>query len=203
MKKHIIILLGLLFLCFSVNAQSKKIKIIVKDISNNLVVDAVILFDNVRQKKTTNSFGILKTKLKSDPKEISAFHPIIGIKKIKYKGEEEVLIIIGKDNDANKIDLNSEGMNSKNKNFNSIYDYLRGKVAGVNISSDNVITIRGYNSLSGNMTPLFILNDMEITQDIFGRIIPNEIKNATILKGPETSRYGIRGANGVIIIRTK
>lgn len=202
MKKHIIILLGLLFLCLSVNAQSKKIKIIVKDISNNLVTNAVILFDNVRQKKTTNSFGVLKTKLKSDPKEISAFHPIIGIKKIKYNGEEEIVIIIGKDNDANKIDINSEGMNSEYKNFNTIYECLRGAVSGVNVASNNSITIRGFNTVNGSTTPLFILNGLNVGQDTFGKIIPYTIKSLTVLKGPEASRYGVRGANGVIEVVT-
>ena len=85
----------------------------------------------------------------------------------------------------------------------SIYDYLRGQIAGVNVSSDEEITIRGYNSINGDMTPLFILNETTVSKEIFGNIRPLDIKSVTVLKGPETTRYGVRGANGVIIVTTK
>ncbi|MCI2229094.1 TonB-dependent receptor plug domain-containing protein [Polaribacter sp. MSW13] len=71
------------------------------------------------------------------------------------------------------------------------------------MSSDDVISIRGYGSINGNMTPLFVVNGSNVSQETFGQIIPNDIKSVTILKGPETARYGVRGSNGVIVITTK
>lgn len=203
MTKKIIILIGFLFLNVNINAQSDQIIIKVKDEKNRAVAGATILLDNTKQNALTDLNGVFKTKLDFIPKTISAFHPAIGIAKVKYEGEKKFIILIRK---GKNIALNN---NSKNQisgetiQINSIYDYVRGRVSGVNVSSDNVITIRGYNSLQGNMTPLFILNGAQITQDVFGRIIPQEIKRITVLKGNDTAIYGIRGANGVIVVETK
>lgn len=199
MKKYIFILLGVLFFSANIYAQDKKITIKVIDVNNKPIAGAIILFDFEKQKNWTNSNGIYKTKLKFEPKEISAFHPNIGIKKIKYNGENNLIIKIKKGNDLNL----SANRQENSGQFSTIYDYLRGKFPGVHVSSDNTIAIRGYNSINGNMTPLFILNETNVSQDVFGAIIPNDIKSVTVLKGPETTRYGVRGANGVIIVKTK
>jgi len=202
-KRHFIILLTSLFISLGMNSQNKKITIRVKDVNNKPVSGAIILLDDVKQNVWTNSNGVFKTKLKSVPKEISAFHPKIGIKKIAYNGKENVIIKIKKGNDL-PISKNTQTQkNSDSSQFNSIYDYLRGQVAGVNVSSDENITIRGYNSINGDMTPLFILNETTVSKEIFGNIRPLDIKSVTVLKGPETTRYGVRGANGVIIVTTK
>lgn len=200
-KKIFLVLFGLLFFNLNLNAQSnesKKLTIIVKDVNNNPIPGAVILFDNVRQKRWTNSKGIFKVKIINDPKEISAFSPKIGIKKIKYNGKKKIKIIIQKG--KNQLLTNNKEIDSKQ--FWSIYDYLKGNVAGLNISSSNTITIRGYNSVNGNnKDPLFILDNNIISKETFSRIRPNFIKSITILKGPETAFYGARGANGVIIVK--
>ena len=53
------------------------------------------------------------------------------------------------------------------------------------------------------MTPLFILNGTPIEESTFSRIIPLDIQKLSVLKGTETTIYGIRGANGVIVVETK
>jgi TonB-dependent SusC/RagA subfamily outer membrane receptor len=185
------------------NSQNKNITIRVKDVNNKPVSGAIILLDDVKQNVWTNSSGVFKTKLKSTPKEISAFHPKIGIKKIAYNGKENIIIKIEKGNDLPVSKNTKTQKSSDSSQFNSIYDYLRGQIAGVNVSSDEEITIRGYNSINGDMTPLFILNETTVSKEIFGNIRPLDIKSVTVLKGPETTRYGVRGANGVIIVTTK
>ena len=182
------------------NSQGQKILIEVKDVSRKPVAGAIILFDDVKQKRWTNDKGIFKTKLKTTPKKISAFHPNIGISTIKYNGQSNISIIIKKGNDTYLFSNASNKIISSQ--FNNIYDYIRGKVSGINISSDNIIRIRGYNSINGNMTPLFILNGVEIPKDIFSQIMPDEIESVTVLKGPDSAIYGIRAANGVIIVKT-
>ena len=201
--KKIIVLISFLFLSINLYSQSTKFIIIVKDENNKPISNAIILLNNKKQKTLTNLNGIFKAKLDYTPKVISAFHPSIGISKIKYRGESKLKMIIKK---GKNIALNNDKSNQisgETIQINSIYDYLRGRVSGVNVSSDNVITIRGYNSLQGNMTPLFVLNGSQVSQDIFGRIIPVEIKRITVLKGSDTAVYGIRGANGVIDVETK
>ncbi|MBT8318153.1 MAG: TonB-dependent receptor plug domain-containing protein [Lutibacter sp.] len=200
MKKYIIAIIGVLFFTINVNAQEQKITIKVKDVNRKPVAGALILFDDVKQKRWTNIQGVFKTKLKTIPKKISAFHPNIGISSIEYNGQSNLSIIIKEGNDTHLLSNSSKKIISSQ--FNTIYDYIRDKVSGVNISSDNIIRIRGYNSINGNMTPLFILNGTAIPKDVFGQIMPDEIESVTVLKGPDSAIFGIRGANGVIIVKT-
>ena len=200
MKKYIITIIGVLFFNINMNSQEQKIIIQVTDVSRKPVAGAIILFDDVKQKRWTNDKGIFKTKLKTTPKKISAFHPNIGISVIKYKGQSNISIIIKKGNDTHLFSNSSKKIISSQ--FNNIYDYIRDKVSGVNISSDNIIRIRGYNSINGDMTPLFILNGTAIPKGVFSQIMPDEIESVTVLKGPDAAIYGIRGANGVVIVKT-
>jgi TonB-dependent SusC/RagA subfamily outer membrane receptor len=38
---------------------------------------------------------------------------------------------------------------------------------------------------------------------VHGMVNPNDVSSLTVLKGSDASIYGSRGANGVILIRTK
>ena len=50
----------------------------------------------------------------------------------------------------------------------------------------------------------FIIDGLQ-TQDskIFYSINPKDIKSGSVLKGPSAAIYGSRGANGVIVVKTK
>ncbi len=65
--------------------------------------------------------------------------------------------------------------------------------------------IRGVNSLaSESQKPLIIVDDVEYTYDQVGQIDANEIESFTILKDASTTAvYGIKGANGVLVITTR
>jgi TonB-linked SusC/RagA family outer membrane protein len=64
------------------------------------------------------------------------------------------------------------------------------------------IRIRGVGTFSGNTAPLTLVDGIEVSN--YNNIDPNEIETLTILKdASSTAVYGIRGANGVIIITTK
>jgi TonB-linked SusC/RagA family outer membrane protein len=65
--------------------------------------------------------------------------------------------------------------------------------------------IRGVNSLSGeSQKPLIIVDDVEYTYDQVAQMDANEIETFTILKDASTtSVYGIKGANGVLVITTR
>lgn len=85
---------------------------------------------------------------------------------------------------------------------------LQGQVSGVNIVSssepggDSEILIRGVTSLSGDNTPLYVVDG--VIQDGDPRIPPSDIETINILKdAASTAIYGVRGATGVILITTK
>jgi TonB-dependent SusC/RagA subfamily outer membrane receptor len=54
--------------------------------------------------------------------------------------------------------------------------------------------------------PLFVVNGQTIGTDysqVHGMVHPNDVVSMTVLKGSDATIYGSRGANGVIVIRTK
>ena len=87
------------------------------------------------------------------------------------------------------------------KGYRDIYEYLEGRVAGVEVTPDKRIVIRGLGTFNGSSDPLFIVDGHEV-QDI-STINPNDIKSIDILKDSSTAIYGMRGANGVILIKLK
>ena len=108
---------------------------------------------------------------------------------------------------------------------------LQGRVAGMNVTSSSgapgasaAIQLRGINSLSGNNSPLFIVDGLPISNETLsqGQLIsdqpnrqqdytnraadinPDDIESLTVLKGPEAAAlYGIEAGNGAIVIVTK
>jgi TonB-linked SusC/RagA family outer membrane protein len=101
---------------------------------------------------------------------------------------------------------------------------LQGRAAGVQViqgsgaaGSGSMIRIRGIASLSAGGDPLYVVDNIPITQDYFingdrgafnnnplASINPNDIESIEILKDASAAAiYGSRGANGVIIITTK
>ena len=84
---------------------------------------------------------------------------------------------------------------------------LQGRVAGVNISSTSgspgsasTINIRGI-STNGDNRPL-ILVDGAVIEDL-SVLNPNDIESINVLKDATAGIYGVRAANGVILITTK
>lgn len=64
--------------------------------------------------------------------------------------------------------------------------------------------IRGISSYNSSATPLIIIDDIEVTSDQVKDIDPNEIESLSILKDASTTAvYGIKGANGVLVITTR
>jgi TonB-dependent SusC/RagA subfamily outer membrane receptor len=91
-----------------------------------------------------------------------------------------------------------------------IEEILKGRVAGVTVTQGEgglVVRIRGVSSFYGNNEPLYVLDDVPITPGAGGvlrGISPYDIESINVLKDPaDTALYGVRGANGVILIRTK
>ncbi|MFV0566689.1 MAG: SusC/RagA family TonB-linked outer membrane protein [Flavobacteriaceae bacterium] len=85
---------------------------------------------------------------------------------------------------------------------------FQGQVAGVQVSSlgspgeSPEINIRGLNSLYGESSPLFVVDGM--FYDNIDFLNAAEIKDVSILKDASASAiYGVRAANGVVLITTK
>ena len=93
----------------------------------------------------------------------------------------------------------------------SLTSALAGKLAGVismtgsgEPGTTSQFYIRGISTFGGRAEPLILLDDVEISAGDLNRIPAENIANFTILKDASaTAIYGVRGANGVMIITTK
>ena len=88
-------------------------------------------------------------------------------------------------------------------------DFLKGNIAGVNISVDNnasgggSIQVRGPASLTASTSPLIVL-DGNIYYGNISDINPNDIESMDVLKdASSTAVYGSKGSAGVVMITTK
>ena len=108
----------------------------------------------------------------------------------------------------------------------NIVNSLSGKIAGINVTNtsgavgtESRIVIRGISSISGNSQPLIVVDGVVMDNTAYGNnnssggnSTPNgladlnqdDIESINVLKGgAATSLYGMRGANGVIVVTTK
>ena len=91
----------------------------------------------------------------------------------------------------------------------SVADYLRGSIAGLNISRSSSTSgqssfeIRGQTSLGTSTSPLLVVDGMIFNGDL-NDINPNDIESVSVMKDASSAAaYGANAANGVIIITTK
>lgn len=138
---------------------------------------------------------------------------------------EVIVTAIGIEKDKRKVGYSVTEVESdeivKSRETN-IVNALNAKVAGVQVTStsgspgaSSTIRIRGNTSINGNNDPLYVIDGVPIDNSYRGSnftdqanraidIDPNDIESMTVLKGGAASAlYGLRAANGAIIINTK
>ncbi|MHA4894326.1 SusC/RagA family TonB-linked outer membrane protein [Pedobacter sp. PWIIR3] len=147
--------------------------------------------------------------------------------------EVQVSTALGITRQKKSLGYAAQGVKSEDLNFNhqpNLINALQGKVAGATISSVGGgpgqganIKIRGINSIdpTSSSDPLYVIDGVQIdnTTSLLGAgaganvrsvgnrasdINPEDIETINILKGgAATALYGLRGANGVVLITTK
>ena len=88
---------------------------------------------------------------------------------------------------------------------------LQAKVPGVWITRTPdggiAVQLRGQSSIYGEQQPLYVIDGVPIAPGPNGALTgvnPHDIESIQVLKDPaETAMYGMRGANGVIVVKTK
>ncbi len=139
---------------------------------------------------------------------------VIGLNSDAEILDDVVIIAYG---EVKSKDVTGSVKSAKIKNIDhtaatSVDQMLQGRMAGVNIKSAEGtpgqvmdIQIRGANTITGQSTPLYIVDGFPIDDPEYtASIDPNDIERIDVLKdASSTAIYGSRGANGVVIITTK
>ncbi|KAF2342804.1 SusC/RagA family TonB-linked outer membrane protein [Flavobacterium tistrianum] len=98
----------------------------------------------------------------------------------------------------------------ENRPLTNALSVLEGSTSGVQIQSSAgqpgaapEVRIRGFSSINGSNTPLYIVDGVPYAGDI-SNLNSSDIESLSVLKdASSTSLYGSKAANGVIIITTK
>lgn len=94
----------------------------------------------------------------------------------------------------------------------SLQNTLAGRITGFSSqqrsgqpgSDGATFNIRGTSSYVGDNNPLILVDDIEFTYEQFSQLSANEVESVSILKDASTTAiYGIKGANGVLLVTTK
>lgn len=196
---------------------------IVTDSRGTPAEDAVIFIDNKSTDKLSDKNGFFRIKVKPEAKVISALHTLAGLGEAEIDGENMLRIELGgvigpprpetRKSSDEQINIgygtvdkqklitpvtSVNNVSSKYASYNNIYDVLKGTVPGVQVK-DKKIVIGGPSSFNLSSEPLFIVDGMEVST--IDDIQPVMIESIQVLKGPSASIYGVKGANGVILIR--
>lgn len=119
---------------------------------------------------------------------------------IAYGSQKKVTVTGSVSNVGSKELLKSPAASLGNAIAGKLPGLSTVQYSGVPGADDPTIFIRGQASLNGS-SPLVLVDGVERS---FTQIDPNEVADITVLKDASaTAVYGVRGANGVILVTTK
>lgn len=184
------------------------------------VVNTLVFLDTIKTNAVSNAHGYFRVKVPKGIKKITLYSPKYGFMSTEYSYEKKLnfifiepleekkdtQVVIGygsadKENFASNVDALNVKDDKNALIFDNIYDYIRGRVAGVKVTNSNQILIRGVSSFNLSSEPLFVVDGVIVSS--IDHILPIEVDKISILKGASASIYGTRGSNGVIEITTK
>jgi TonB-linked SusC/RagA family outer membrane protein len=238
-----------IFITYTGWTQDRQITGKVTELDKSALPGASVLIKGTTRGTTTNSEGLYKiavkegatlviTSLGYEKKEVKvSSQSVINISLISANAElEEVMVTTAFGLDKKKRDLGYavqtvNGDEIAETGRENIFNALQSRVAGATVNTtsgapgaSSALVLRGFNSLSGNNSPLIVIDGLSINNGTFSQgftasgssnrdndfsnrlsdINPNDIESITVLKGPEaTALYGIDAGSGAIIIKTK
>lgn len=214
-----------LILTISLNAQESTIKGTIVDETDTPLIGATIQVKGTSTGAITDFDGNFILKLK---KGATISISYIGYKpqEVKYTGQASINLKMVPDNQAldevvvvgygamKRSDLTGSVASVASKDIegfkaSSVAGALGGQIAGVQITSTDGtpgagfnINIRGVGTLTGDSSPLYIVDGFEV--DNIDNISNSDIESIEILKDASSSAiYGARAANGVVLVTTK
>ena len=201
-------------------AQSSHISGIVADASGDPLIGVNVLVKGTTVGTITDMDG--RFSLQADRETATLVFSFVGFKdkEVLLKGKTNLSVVMQEDNEIlDEVVVVGYGVQKRQSITGSVASInrdeikavtsanltnsLQGKIPGLNIkqnssepgSYDNSFNIRGLGS------PLVIIDG--IPRDDFDRLDPNEIESISVLKDASAAVYGVRAANGVILVTTR
>lgn len=229
MKKLILFLLVLSSLPFGrLMAQGHKVTGVVTDAGGAPLVGASVAEKGAADNATAtsaqgtfsltlrNSNTLVITSVGMLPMEVNASSATVIVKmNVDPKGLDEVVVVgYGRQKKVTVTGSVStvSGTSLRENPSASLQNGLVGKLPGFSAQQRSgrpgadgaAFFIRGISTFSSAGTPLIIVDDIEYSADLFAQLDPNEIESISILKDAATTAvYGIKGANGVVVVTTR
>jgi len=223
MRKKVSLIL-FMFIGFWATAQTLNVKGIVKDaITGNVLPGVSVIvkgsatgtqtdFDGLYSLSKVNKGAILVYNyLGYKKKEVVISQEITNVSLEESAESLDEIVVIGYGTQRKKEVTGAVSVVSsatiEDLNPTRIEQALQGQVAGVNITQSSGspgaasnIRIRGI-STNGDSRPLILL-DGRVIEDL-SVVNPSDIESINILKDASAGIYGVRAANGVILVTTK
>lgn len=223
--KRLTLLLLLCTLCLTTWAQGHTVKGIVKDMSGEAVIGATVTVKGTTNAVMTDIDGNFS--INAESKDVLVISSVgflsqeitvgnqttlsVQLKESALALEEVVVVgygqqkkesVIGAISSINSDELlKSASPNITQAMAGKIPGLITSQTSGAPGSDDMMMYIRGRASFTGDNQPLIMVDGVERS---FAQIAPDDIENISVLKDASaTAVYGVRGANGVILVTTK
>ena len=226
MKKIIALFATILISLGVLRAQTVAVSgTVVDELNRPMVGVSVVETDNVANGTVTDPQGRFSMKVKNVRStiqtsyigyitrilEVTAKPMTIAMEPSATNVEEVVVVGYGVQKKQSVVGAISSATSEDLKQMGSpnLSTALAGKVAGVTFtvpsgrpgSDDAEIYVRGVATMSGDSAPLVLVDGVE--RD-YSQVDPEDVAQLSVLKDASaTAVYGVRGANGVILITTK
>ncbi|HTJ13981.1 MAG TPA: SusC/RagA family TonB-linked outer membrane protein [Dinghuibacter sp.] len=207
---------------------AKPVKGIVRDENGQPLANVTVTVKGTTRGTTTDEAGNFT--INAEPGDVLVFSSI-GTDQLQQKvgkGDHVLITLSKKDKSLDEVVVvgygqakstatavgNLDMVSSKQlqeKPVADVLDAVQGRVPGLSILSSTgepngqvSVSLNGVGSLTADVTPLIILDGVQVAIGTLLQMNPNDIADMTILKdAASTSIYGARAANGVIMVTTK
>jgi TonB-dependent SusC/RagA subfamily outer membrane receptor len=178
------------------------VRVTVKSTSHTVLTDSlgefrVICKDNDKLKLKADGFYDQKVKISKNIQLVA-----VNLKLKPGEKQREYAIGYGYVYDEDRTNAMSD-LDDEDTDFtkyDNVYEIIRSM--GVQVRNGEVI-IRGTTSFQGSSAALIVVDDVIVDGDYLQNLSPRQVKSIDIIKDGSSAVYGSRGANGVVIIKTK
>ncbi|NDV77566.1 TonB-dependent receptor [Dysgonomonas sp. 511] len=223
--KHVLMLSMFCLLSLATWAQSQVVTGVVKDVTGEPVISATVQIKGTITATMTDIDG--KYSINAEPSATLIFSSVgfisqeilvenkktinVTLRETALQLNEVVVVgygqqkkesVIGAISSINSDELlKSASPNITQAMAGKIPGLITNQTSGAPGSDDMQLFIRGRASFAGDNQPLIMVDGVERS---FSQIAPDDIESISVLKDASaTAVYGVRGANGVILVTTK